>query len=213
MRFLCLHGRGTNAKIFEKQTSRIREALGREHEFVFINGAVPSSPAAGFETGSDPPHFQWVSSDWNQRHELYQGLVEFIVSEGPFDGLMAFSEGASVAAQLLIEDARHRFGHFRCAILFSAPLPSDAELVSRGIIVEAATAGILVDIPTAHIWSEKGDIYPGAGRELALRCNPDLKEEFVHDLGHEIPGFRNDEGFAQTVRAIERTIEQAKALD
>ncbi|KAI1342768.1 hypothetical protein F5Y15DRAFT_268197 [Xylariaceae sp. FL0016] len=211
MRFLCFHGRGTNARIFEQQTARIREALGREHEFVFIDGPVAASPAVGLEKGDDH-YFQWVGGDWNQRHELYKDLIDFIESQGPFDSLMAFSEGGSVAAQMLIEDSCHHFGNFKCAVFFSAPIPLDPELVARGIIVEASRPAALAGIPTAHIWSEAGEIYPGAGREWVSCCDADMREEVVHNLGHEVPGSVTEEGFSQTLRAIERTIERAKAL-
>ena len=45
MRFLCLHGMGTNSRIFEAQTAAIRYLLGSEHTFEFIDGAVPTPMA------------------------------------------------------------------------------------------------------------------------------------------------------------------------
>ena len=45
MRFLCLHGMGTNSRIFEAQTAAIRYLLGSEHTFEFIDGAVPTAMA------------------------------------------------------------------------------------------------------------------------------------------------------------------------
>lgn len=47
MRFLCLHGMGTNAQIFEAQLARVRSQLVGQHEFVFVNGEVDSAPAPG----------------------------------------------------------------------------------------------------------------------------------------------------------------------
>ena len=45
MHFLCLHGRGTNGRIFEAQTAAIRQAVGSGHTYEFIDGGVVA-PAA-----------------------------------------------------------------------------------------------------------------------------------------------------------------------
>ena len=47
MRFLCLHGMGTNAQIFEAQLAQIRSQLVGQHEFVFVDGEVECEPAPG----------------------------------------------------------------------------------------------------------------------------------------------------------------------
>lgn len=46
MRFLCLHGMGTNSRIFEAQTAAIRHNLGSQRTFAFSDGAVPVQMAA-----------------------------------------------------------------------------------------------------------------------------------------------------------------------
>ena len=45
MRWLCLHGMGTNSRIFEAQTAAIRYAMGQEHSFEFVDGAAPAKMA------------------------------------------------------------------------------------------------------------------------------------------------------------------------
>ncbi len=48
MKFLCLHGMGTNSSIFESQlgsTLPYLEAQG--HEFVFVDGQIECAPADG----------------------------------------------------------------------------------------------------------------------------------------------------------------------
>ena len=48
MKFLCLHGMGTNSSIFESQlgsTLPYLEAQG--HEFVFVDGLIECPPADG----------------------------------------------------------------------------------------------------------------------------------------------------------------------
>ncbi|CAJ2512532.1 Uu.00g055470.m01.CDS01 [Anthostomella pinea] len=213
MRFLCLHGRGTSAKIFEMQTARIRQALGRDHDFVFVNGTVPADPDVGAATVTDE-YFGYVGDSVSQYRELYDDLMDVVKAQGPFDGLMGFSEGGAVAAWMLLENARHphTFGALKCAIFFSAAVPFDPEVIRDGIVraVDPATDGVLIKIPTAHIWSKAGDVNSKHAQSLSRLCEEGLREVFVHELGHNVPGSKSDEGLAGSLRAIEHTIENAK---
>ena len=49
-------------------------------------------------------------------------LEEFIDSEGPFDGILGFSQGAALAASYLLRDAsrQHTRNDFKCAVFFCA---------------------------------------------------------------------------------------------
>lgn len=47
MKFLCLHGMGTSAKIFEAQLSQVIGRLVGQHEFVYIDGEIECGPIAG----------------------------------------------------------------------------------------------------------------------------------------------------------------------
>ena len=150
------------------------------------------------------------------RHN-YQDLRRFIQKQGPFFGLLAFSEGASIGATILIEDARRHGGSLgiKCAILFCAVPPLDLNLDRNETAsirkLVPAVDGVLLRIPTAHIWSEGGDWFPGMGRELLALCDESTREEVVHSLGHDVPGSRSNKGLREAVRAIERTIEKAKS--
>ncbi|KAI1499234.1 serine hydrolase FSH [Biscogniauxia marginata] len=216
MRFLCLHGRGTSGKIFEMQTARIRQALGRDHEFVFANGTVLTEPDAGAAAVSDE-FYGFVGDSVSQYQELYNDLLDLVNTEGPFDGLMGFSEGGAVAAWMLLENSRHpfTFGVFKCAIFFSAALPFDPDVVRTGIvrIVDSATDGVSINIPTAHTWSKTGDVNAERAQALAQLCDKTVREEFIHNLGHNVPGSKSDEGLSGALRAIEHAVENAKSRE
>ena len=48
MKFLCLHGMGTNSVIFESQLSSILPYLEAQgHEFTFVDGLIECPPAEG----------------------------------------------------------------------------------------------------------------------------------------------------------------------
>ncbi|KAJ8123004.1 hypothetical protein ONZ43_g942 [Nemania bipapillata] len=196
------------------QTARICQALGRDHQFFFANGNVPTQPDAGAATISDE-YFGYVGSSIPDYEDLYHDLLDVINSHGPFDGLMGFSEGGAVAAWMLIENSRHplTFGSFKCAIFFSAAVPFDPDVVRSGIVkpVDPAIEGEMIKIPTAHIWSSEHDVNERAAQSLASLCNATVRETFVHTLGHNVPGSKSDsEALAKALRVIERTIERAR---
>lgn len=47
MRFLCLHGMGTSANIFESQLAAVRASIPGQHEFFFLDGQVEGEPLYG----------------------------------------------------------------------------------------------------------------------------------------------------------------------
>lgn len=47
MRFLCLHGHGTNSAILEAQLDPIRGQLPSNWEFEFLDGEMDATPATG----------------------------------------------------------------------------------------------------------------------------------------------------------------------
>jgi hypothetical protein len=157
--------------------------------------------------------------------------VDYVQSSGPFDGVMGFSEGAIVAAMLLVEDARRTFAGFRCTFFFSGVPPPN--LTTSGMIRAVdATDGAphTVCIPTAHMWSDCSPQVQDGLRlltplaplfdqnadssalheSLARLCDEGNREVFQHDLGHDLPGANSTHGLAGTVRTMERTIERAR---
>lgn len=164
--------------------------------------------------------------------ELLLGLMDYVTAQGPFDGIIGFSEGGLVAASLLVEDARHKFAGFKCGIFFSAPPPPlDPEVTRADVLrcLEPAKDGVLIHVPTAHIretngldelrcksplnplWQRVEEVASGDDG-LAQLCDADLREVFLHELGHQIPGSRPGEELSGALRAIERTMQKARAL-
>ncbi|OQE34917.1 hypothetical protein PENCOP_c015G08415 [Penicillium coprophilum] len=224
MRFLCLHSRGTCSKIFQMQTARICEVLD-DHEFVFVDGSVPTEPSDGADVVTDEfyGYIPDTITEVSQCRDLLAGLVNFVESNGPFDGVMGFSEGGIMAAMLLIEDARHPFAGFKCGIVFSAALPLDPDVVRTGVLrcIDPEIDGVLLHIPTTLIVEENLVRLRGRSPLASLWCQDDAQEALVricderlrevvrHDLGHQVPGSKSMEGFLETLKAIERTIERA----
>jgi predicted esterase len=150
--------------------------------------------------------------------QLYEDLESFSSSEGPFDGIIGFSEGAGVAASILAYHERLCTAKLRspfslkCGIFFSAGPPLDIDALQQGKLQQLNVANDkhVINFPTAHIWAAMDDVHPGFGPAARSLCADDSVEVFVHDLGHNIPGTRSEEGVAESVKAIRRTIERAR---
>ncbi|RSL47296.1 hypothetical protein CEP54_013469 [Fusarium duplospermum] len=220
--------------MFEMQTASIRKELA-EHDFVFINGTIPmhrypgEDDATACEVADDIKYgYLGELSEVSQYQDLLDGLIGVVQSQGPFDGIMGFSEGGIIAATLLLEDARRPYASFKCGILFSAAPPLDPDDLRQGHIrsLDPEKDGISIHIPTAHVyshevgtsqhvqsplsglWAECGWIFPEhVHSSLARLC--DNAEVFVHDRGHQVPGPRDYQELRGALRAINRTIERA----
>ena len=103
---------------------------------------------------------------------------------GPFDGLLGFSEGASIVANLLIDQQRSSSVRpFKCAILISGLPPLQP---GNGDPFLADELGQIINTPTAHIIGAKD---PGWLGSLALfnLCAEGTASLYDHKQGHEIP--------------------------
>ena len=114
-RILCLHGGRQTAQIFSDRISRLVAKASRENvEFKFID-----APFAD-QRDADGLLKEWYGEDGGAQLSTSLSLIEAtIVSDGPFDGLLGFSQGALAVAACAIRP--HRFPSLKFCILASAP--------------------------------------------------------------------------------------------
>ena len=139
-------------------------------------------------------------------------LETYVAAEGPFDGVLAFSQGATIAVTYLANVGKAgRPLPFKCAIFLSAEGVLDVDLLADGQMKVLASENIagLITIPTAHIWGLGGDssVRPAAVHAV---CAPGRSEVFVHEGGQEIPGVASPTGVKGCVRAMRRVISLAE---
>lgn len=145
-----------------------------------------------------------------------KNLDRFVAEEGPFDGVIAYSQGAAIASTLMLQ--RHwQNSHknlveplFKCAIFLAAAVPCDPVELEQGRIREISydVDGEVIHVPTTHIWGEH-DPSPYPSR-LAQVCATNVKNIYVHSGGHEIPGSQNKEVVGEMVRVVKRAISMAQ---
>lgn len=85
--------------------------------------------------------------------EALDYLYRIIDEEGPFDGIIGYSEGATVAATLILHEQKRyetegREPTFKCALFFAGWPPLNAEL---NRIVLADESDLTITIPTCHV--------------------------------------------------------------
>ncbi|PUZ47403.1 hypothetical protein GQ55_7G161800 [Panicum hallii var. hallii] len=111
-RLLCLHGFRTSAEIMRRQVvGRWPEEVTSRLDLVFADGPFLAEGASPVADIFDPPYYEWfqfvgkVSGgqdpiECRNLDMCLSYLEELMIREGPFDGLLGFSQGAVVSAVL-----------------------------------------------------------------------------------------------------------------
>ncbi|CAA7398323.1 unnamed protein product [Spirodela intermedia] len=106
MKILCLHGFRTSGSFLRKQISRWDPSIFSSFDLVFPDGIFPAGGKSDIERIFPPPYFEWFQ--FNKEFTEYENLdacisflCEYIATNGPFDGYLGFSQGATIAALLL----------------------------------------------------------------------------------------------------------------
>ncbi|KAK0611194.1 serine hydrolase FSH [Immersiella caudata] len=127
MRFLCLHGMGTNPEILESQLDPLRSRLPHTWEFEFLEGEISTNPFPDIAQTYSGPYLCYYRYP---TPEAVQSAVDTVLdiakSDGPFDVILGFSNGAALAATALATAASRSPSdppQFRAAIFFSSITP------------------------------------------------------------------------------------------
>jgi hypothetical protein len=136
----------------DKTLATFRRLLPADIKFDFIDGRFPDAPAAGIELFFEPPYFQHFASgtveDLESSHEW---LLKYIKDNGPYDGVMSFSQGCSFASSLLLY---HQIRNpntpppFKVAIFICGGLPLHA---LPGLGFEVSTEAIEISQRSAYL--------------------------------------------------------------
>lgn len=216
MRFLCLHGMGTSAEIFETQTGPLRQALGKNHNFEFYEGEYEVPAAPGIDDVFNCESYKaWYgpSLGASTHREALELLRDIIDEDGPFDGCIGFSQGAALLGSFLLSyQALDRFSPppFRLAIFIcgsSALSVSEMDgSWSRINPQELEGKNRRIKIPTVHIYGRKDPAYQES-LNLKNMCEPRNRLEYAHGSGHDIP--RGIEVTGDMARIVQKGIERA----
>lgn len=106
MKILCLHGFRTSGNFLQKQVSKWDPFIFANFHLEFLNGSFPAGGKSDIEDIFPPPYFEWFQfnedfTDYTNLEECISYLCKHITTNGPYDGLLGFSQGATLAALLL----------------------------------------------------------------------------------------------------------------
>ncbi|KAF3392596.1 Compactin diketide synthase mokB [Penicillium rolfsii] len=199
LRLLCLHGWGTSEKVSMPmfKNSLIGE-LQRDNTatFHFLEGELDSDPGPGIAGFYDPPYYSYyrfprtfspTDDDETDILTAYEQIDEAVALYGPFDGILGFSHGGTLAAGYLIHHAKMWPGQalpFQCAIFVNSLPPFRMHPGQRPVIDQGLEGWIR--IPVVNIAGAMDELFEYS---LALHriCDQRCSNFVVHGKGHDVP--------------------------
>ncbi|KAK3681588.1 serine hydrolase FSH [Podospora appendiculata] len=191
-KLLFLHGGGTNAEIFRIQSGKLATLLNPQFTLVFADGFHESPPGPGvlpFFDGAGPFR-QWMHDypvmpevvDWPELDRM----AAILETQGPFVGIVGFSQGAKAGMLLLrhLERAGHSDVEFFVSVCGTVPFrgPGEAgEDDERRAMYEQSRAQGKLKTESLHFIGES-DPYR-AESELLL-------EEFCEPMSRRVVRFK-----------------------
>lgn len=204
LRVLCIHGYRQNGGSFREKTGALRKLLKKSVELVFVDApfSVHSpdvcSPSPDCETSPSPAVEAdargWWFSDIEARSfsaqqqcEVSLGLDQSVAAvrdairtQGPFDGLLGFSQGAAFVAMLcaLQEQNLEPDFNFRFAILVAG--------FRSACLEHDRFYGATLQIPSLHVFGQEDKVIPEHMSKdlLPVFSNPQI---LTHPGGHFVP--------------------------
>ncbi|KAH8594183.1 serine hydrolase FSH, partial [Bisporella sp. PMI_857] len=208
-RIVCLHGGGTNARIFRAQCRIIRAHLLDSFRLVFADAPFPSQagPDVTPVFGDWGPFRAWLPLPaMNEPHiaKIDECITTAMAADdldgarGSWVGLLGFSQGARVAASLLLREQRLNQSlkkpgrRYRFAVLLAGRGPLMDMSVGDGSIRLAPKLELL-QLPTIHVHGLRD---PGIEmhRELLHCCLNSSAKLVEWDGDHRVPITTKDVG-------------------
>lgn len=180
--------------------------------FYFTDGELESGAGPGIEGIYESPYYSYHKwprtmdpADSRSLNEAYEYLYSVIEEEGPFDGVLGFSQGATLAYSFLAQHAKkHPYeaptAQFRCAVFVGA-LPPFRQDSSKRIIYDEGLQGV-IRIPTLHVAGESDFVFAHSIKLHSL-CSKTWTKLLLHPKSHEIPrDAKNVKAMASGIREM-----------
>jgi len=187
LKILCLHGYRQTGPVFRQRTGALRKALKKQAEFVFV-----TAPHEIKSEDEEKMFGWWFSADDNSydAHDVTDcsiGLKESLSvvatalkEHGPVDGILAFSQGASLLSIIcsLKQSKDEQFQDFNFAIFISGYKSRQTE--------HQDCYKMNVTFPTLHVMGDGDKVIEKEMSEDLLSVYDD-KSVINHKGGHFVP--------------------------
>lgn len=173
-------------------------------EFTFVDAIIECPGDVEIAKYYRGPFFRHWDGTQDSVQQCYEYLLDIIDEDGPFDGVVGFSQGAAAASTALLYNQsldRTAPPLFKFAIFFCATSALDMMRVNDSSAdVPAAKDMLLPTIPTVHVVGQKDGV---RSQSMALYelADDQYTRLITHEGGHWIP---KDASFARKMQdAIE----------
>ncbi|CAI4214238.1 unnamed protein product [Parascedosporium putredinis] len=132
----------------------------------------------------------------------FSHLEEDLAKDGPFDGVLGFSQGASCTSAFLLQLARAGAATvpFRFAILFSTSGIPEWDVEDQ--------ESVKIKIPTLHVCGEADSEWFEDAKAVTTRCADGTAELITHTGGHVVPKDRPT--VDKVIQGIRRLVERSR---
>lgn len=242
-RVLCLHGGGANSRILRVSCRVLEAQLATRARLVYADGPflAPPGPLLNGIFADWGPFRSWLPPALGvgpgkgqgvqciaEHPEDVASIVESIEQAlrtameeddraggtGPWVGFLGFSQGAKMAASLLL---RQQLEYHRAAslpsVLFGVLIAGPAPFVSlnptsaqSALPLHLSPERTLLHIPTIHVHGTHDSVNSSPREWLYHGCSPDSRQLFVWDGDHFVP--TRTEDVAAVVRMIANLLDK-----
>ncbi|XP_072953346.1 LOW QUALITY PROTEIN: uncharacterized protein [Typha angustifolia] len=209
-RFLCLHGFRASGEIMRTGVVGAWPAdVIARLDLVFADGSFPAEGKSSLEGIFPPPYFEWYQRDTDMNYRNIDKCLEYIeelmIKDGPFDGLIGFSQGAMLSAALpglqATGMALTRVPKVKYVVIMSGGIFLPPEVVEKAYAPK-------IECPSLHIIGEKDPL-----REDGEILVKSFVDPFIirHSEGHIVP--RLDDKGLETMLNFLNKIEDYQSKD
>ncbi|CAB16576.1 Serine hydrolase [Schizosaccharomyces pombe] len=202
-KILCIHGYAESGELFSVKLRALRERMADSVDFYFPTGPIELDKAkdelngSGFDAlstvfSSSPASHRrgwWRINEYADTKQLeptkaFEYLASYIKEHGPFDGILGFSQGTNLAANLAalvtIPKYQEYFSQppFRFALFFSGYF--------RPLLMDGAVHATKLDLPTLHLLGKYDTVLSTETSTTLVRACKDAQVLF-HPAAHQIP--------------------------
>jgi hypothetical protein len=106
-RFLCVHGWRTSGPVLQGQMKAFNDAVNIECQYInapFVAVGPPDELISMFYPSASYSYYEWyLDENNNDIQSSIDALLLEIETNGPYDGLLGFSQGAEMCTRLCLE--------------------------------------------------------------------------------------------------------------
>lgn len=209
-KILMIHGGGTTPDIFRIQARKLDAALSQFFDLHYVTAPIecPAGPGVlPFFAGMDP-FLKWMHDQPPDLEDLdtfpaLDDMLQVFHTEGPFDGIVAFSQGAKATLHLLRHLERERGGDravdFVITVCPTCPFQGIKDPKDRRSPYAKACLELgKVQAESIHVLAS-GDPYNYESESMIEFFEPSARKVFRIEGGHHMP---MDDGFNRKLAAM-----------